>query len=159
MVQFFSCLTIRRYLFFSFPDLVSDSNLPFSTPHRRSWRPAAVQRYTGTFMPENWAGGLGRSHILFYGGQGFISPTRELPRSEGTNTLFFKMIITCKWRAMKMTPFYSDFSLHGKHLSRNNSQPHWKILMSCLYTTGSRVHPLYTWYWAKLGKQVKPDFS
>lgn len=56
----------------------STQNRPFSTP-------ALVQRYMDTSMPKNKAGSLGRSFILSCGGQGFISPVRELPRSVKQN--------------------------------------------------------------------------
>lgn len=88
--SFIPRLAIRRLLFD-----VKISSPSFSTPCRRSSSPAAVQRSMVTSMSKNWAGSLGRSPTSFYGGQGFISPTRELPRLEETNT-FLKRIVNQK---------------------------------------------------------------
>lgn len=54
----------------------------FSTHHRPFSTPAPVQRYMDIFMPKSKAGSLGRSFTSYCGGQDFISPTRELQRSE-----------------------------------------------------------------------------
>lgn len=54
----------------------------FSTHHRPFSTPAHVQRYMDTSMPKSKAGSLGRSFTSYCGDQDFISPTRELPRSE-----------------------------------------------------------------------------
>ncbi len=69
------CVTLRIYCTHPSVDKY------FSTQHRPFSTPARVQRYMDTSMPKSKAGSPGRSFILSCGGRGFISPTRELPRS------------------------------------------------------------------------------
>lgn len=89
----------------------------FSVHHRSFSTPAPVQRYTDTSMPKSKAGSLGRSFTSFYGGQGFISPTRELPRSEKPNAI--KINIE-KQISLFLTSFmYLAFSSHIQDLKKS----------------------------------------
>lgn len=87
----------------------------FSTQHRPFSTPAPVQRYMDTSMPKSKAGSLGRSFTLCCGGQGFISPTRELPRSVKQSDLS----TVCCMRFRKIKSYIKSRLIHGLFVAFN----------------------------------------
>lgn len=141
--SFIPCLTIRR-LFFDIKicivllhtsqTFLKSSSCPEIHGHlhakeltRKSWKKLYfILRRSGLYFSNKGTSKVRRNTCFFllnkYMNQKWSRQTRD---SKKRNT---------------------DLSSNCKNTSWNNFCPDWKVIMFSLYTAGSQVHPLYTWY-------------